>query len=259
MSGADLMPAAFLGHGNPMNALADNKYTRAWRRFGESCPDARAVLMVSAHWFTNATAVTAMPRPHTIHDFYGFPDELNEYRYPAPGSIELARQVAQLAEPDAVTLDGESWGLDHGAWAVLTHVFPEANVPVVQLSINAAMPFEHHMDLARRLAPLRRDGVVILGSGNLVHNLRRVSWDRPDAGFDWARRFEDAAREVMLSAPGDAARLAHDADYPLAAPTPEHFIPLLYFAALADESGRQPDVLVEGFAYGSVSMTSYAL
>lgn len=259
MTDTELMPAAFLGHGNPMNALADNEYTRAWRRFGASCRSPRAVLMVSAHWYTNATAVTAMAQPPTIHDFYGFPEELNEYRYAAPGSIELARQVAELAHPDVVSLDGETWGLDHGAWAVLTHAFPEADVPVVQLSINAGLSFERHMTLARRLSALRDDGVVIVGSGNLVHNLRRVSWDRPDAGFDWARRFETRAREVILSAPGDAARLADDTDYPLAAPTPEHFIPLLYIAALADESGRTPDVLVEGFAYGSVSMTSYAL
>jgi len=254
-----ITPAAFLGHGNPMNALADNEYTRAWRRFGAACGTPRAVLMVSAHWFTNASAVTAMAVPRTIHDFYGFPRELEEFRYPAPGSVELAHEVAELAMPDRIGLDAESWGLDHGTWSVLAHAFPAADVPIVQLSINALQPFDYHMDLASRLAPLRQRGVVIVGSGNLVHNLRRVEWDLPEEGFDWARRFDARARDVMLSVPGDLAGLEGDPDYRMAAPTPDHFIPLLYIAALAAASGRAPEMLVDGFAYGSVSMTAFAL
>jgi len=161
--------------------------------------------------------------------------------------------------PDRIGLDAGSWGLDHGAWSVLAHAFPAADVPVVQLAINALQPFDYHMDLARRLAPLRQRGVVIVGSGNLVHNLRRVEWDLPEEGFDWARRFDARARDVMLREPGDLAALESDSDYRMAAPTPDHFIPLLYVAALAAEGGSSPEVLVEGFAYGSVSMTAFAL
>lgn len=253
------MPAAFLGHGNPMNAIEHNRFTQAWSDFGAACGAPRAILMVSAHWFTNATALTAMPQPRTIHDFYGFPRELEEFQYPAPGSVELADEVAELVRPDRVGLDSGSWGLDHGAWSVLAHAFPTADVPVVQLSINALMPFDYHLELAERLAPLRRRGVVIMGSGNLVHNLRRVDWAQPDEGFDWARRFDITTRDLMLSAPGDIARLTRDGDYAMAAPTPEHFIPLIYFAGLAAVSGRQPEVLVDGLAYGSVSMAAFQL
>jgi 4,5-DOPA dioxygenase extradiol len=252
-------PAAFLGHGNPMNALAHNQYTDAWRRFGDACGTPRAVLMVSAHWYTNASAVTAMARPRTIHDFYGFPRELEEFEYPAPGSLELAHEIAEFATPDHIGLDAESWGLDHGTWSVLAHAFPSADVPVVQLSINALQPFEYHMELARRLAPLRQHGVVIMGSGNLVHNLHRVEWSLPEEGFDWAHRFNETAREVMRRAPGDLASLRDDPDYRMSAPTPDHFIPLLYIAALAAESGREAEVLVDGFAYGAVSMTAFTL
>jgi len=259
VSAQQLMPAAFLGHGNPMNTLEHNEYTEAWRHFGRSCEKPRSVLMISAHGFTNATALTAMRAPRTIHDFYGFPAQLNAFQYPAPGSPELAKEVAELARPDLIALDDESWGLDHGAWSVLAHAFPDADVPVVQLSINALKPFEYHMELARRLVPLRESGVVIVGSGNLVHNLRRIAWDMPSGAYDWAERFESKTREVMSASPGDVADLEGDPDYSLAAPTPDHFIPLLYIAALAAESGCSAQVLVEGFAYGSVSMTAYAL
>lgn len=259
MPDINLTPAAFLGHGNPMNALEDNRYTRAWRSFGASCGRPRAVLMVSAHWFTNATAVTAMAMPRTIHDFYGFPRELAEFEYPAPGSAELAEEVADLAKPDRIGLDDGSWGLDHGAWAVLCHVFPHADVPVVQLAINALKPFEYHVELARRLAPLRERGVVIVGSGNLVHNLYEIDWSRPEGGFDWAVDFDAKTREAMLATPARVIDLAVDPDYSLAAPTPDHFIPLLYVAALADECGCQANVLVDGLVYGSVSMTAFTL
>jgi len=252
-------PAAFLGHGNPMNALQHNRYSESWRRFGRACGTPTAILMISAHWYTNATAVTAMPRPRTIHDFYGFPRELFAFQYPAPGSAKLAAEVAELARPDHVGLDAESWGLDHGAWSVLAHAFPRADVPVVQLSINALKPFSYHMELAARLAPLRERGVVIIGSGNLVHNLGRIDWDSPEGGYPWAERFDQLARDHMLSSPGDVPALEADPDYRLIAPTPEHFIPLLYIASLAAHSARPAEVLVQGLAYGSISMTSYAL
>jgi 4,5-DOPA dioxygenase extradiol len=253
------MPAAFLGHGSPMNTLEANRYTAAWRSFGASVPRPRAILAISAHWFIHATAVTAMPRPRTIHDFYGFPQRLFEVEYPAPGDPSLAEEVAEIAKPTPVGLDADSWGLDHGTWSVLVHAFPQADVPVVQLAINGLKPFDFHLDLGARLAPLRDRGVLILASGNVVHNLRALDWSRREVGFDWARRFDEAARALVTERPGDAPGLRSHPDLARAAPTPDHLVPLLYVAGLAAAAGRPPEVLVDGYDFGSLSMTCYTL
>ena len=254
----DLMPAAFIGHGSPMNALEVNRYTAAWREFGARVARPRAILVVSAHWYINATAVTTMARPRTIHDFYGFPQELFDVQYPAPGLPELAEEVSEVVHPTWVGADVDSWGIDHGTWSVLVHAFPDASIPVVQLSINADKPLDYHLELGAKLAPLRERGVLILASGNVVHNLGAMDWTL-DTGFDWARRFDDAARELMLSQPSDAVRLGSHADFRAAVPTPDHFIPSLYLAGLASASDDEVDVLVDGYSYGSLSMTAYTL
>jgi 4,5-DOPA dioxygenase extradiol len=253
------MPAAFFGHGNPMNALETNRYTEAWRAFGQAVPRPQAILVVSAHWYVGYTAVTAMPRPRTIHDFFGFPQELFEVDYPAPGAPEIASKVADVVKPVWVGQDIDGWGIDHGTWSVLVHAFPDADIPVLQLSINAEQPYDYHLDLGARLAPLRDEGVLIVASGNVVHNLRGMDWEHPDAGFDWAQRFDEEAKQLMLEQPAGVASLDGHADFAHAVPTPDHFLPLLYLAGLADRDKGETDVLVDGYAYGSLSMTAYTL
>ncbi|SDZ37134.1 4,5-DOPA dioxygenase extradiol [Micromonospora pattaloongensis] len=254
-----LMPAAFFGHGSPMNALELNRYTDAWATFGAGIPNPRAILVISAHWYIQATAITAMPQPKTIHDFYGFPDELFAVDYPAPGDPELAERIAELVKPTWMGLDMDSWGIDHGTWSVLRHAFPNADVPVLQLSINANKPPEYHLELGARLAPLRREGVLIMASGNIVHNLRGIDMQRTDTGFSWAQRFDDAAREVMTDVPEAAPTLRGHEDYGRAVPTPEHFLPLLYLAGLAAAAERPVELLIDGYVYGSISMSAYTL
>lgn len=253
------MPALFLGHGSPMNTLADNRYTRAWRQLGASLPRPRALLVVSAHWYMGATAVTAMARPRTIHDFYGFPRRLFEFEYPAPGAPDVAGEVAEVVKPLWVGLDQDQWGLDHGTWSVLAHLFPEADVPVIQLSLNAHKPLEYHLDLGARLAPLREQGVLIVASGNVVHNLGRVDRRQPETGFDWAHRFDDAVHAQMTSDASAVLRVCDHPDYDMAVPVSDHFLPLLYLAGLAANDGGTADALLRGYSLGSLSMTAYGL
>jgi len=247
------MPAVFFGHGSPMNTLDRNQYTEAWRRIGASIPTPKAILCVSAHWYTEGTAVTAMSRPKTIHDFYGFPQALFDVRYPAPGEPKLASRVRELLEPLDVGLD-ESWGLDHGTWSVLKHAYPEADVPVVQLSIDGTQPARFHYETGRRLAPLRDEGVLIAGSGNVVHNLRMMKRAGGQA-FDWAVRFNERIREALVARDHDTLidfeKLGQDAR--LSVPTPEHYLPLLYVAALQGDDDTM-SLAVDGYDLGSISM-----
>jgi 4,5-DOPA dioxygenase extradiol len=249
------MPAVFLGHGNPMNALERNAYTEAWARLAAALPRPRTILAVSAHWYVPGSRVTAEERPRTIHDFGGFPRALYEVRYPAPGSPALAERVRDLLAPTPVILDRQ-WGLDHGTWSVLVHLFPHADIPVVQLGLDETLTSEEHYDLARRLAPLRDEGVLILGSGNVVHNLHAYAWGRhPVKPYDWAVRFEARLRDLITGEEhsGVVAYGALGADAALAVPTPEHYLPLLYVLAQR-EPGEPATFPVEGFDGGSVSM-----
>lgn len=251
------MPAIFFGHGNPMNALSTNAYTEGWAAIGKGIPRPRAVLCVSAHWYLPGTLVTAMPAPRTIHDFGGFPQELFEVKYPAPGHPELALRVQDLLAPFTVGLD-QRWGLDHGTWSVLCHVFPEADIPVVQLSIDETQTTEFHYELGKRLTPLRDEGVLIVGSGNIVHNLHAYAWGRHAVEpLDWAVRFDGRARELMLA--NEHAPLINyetlGRDATLSAPTPDHYVPLIYVIA-QQRAGDRVSFPVEGFDGGSISMLS---
>ncbi|HXG59624.1 MAG TPA: 4,5-DOPA dioxygenase extradiol, partial [Thermoanaerobaculia bacterium] len=249
------IPTIFFGHGNPLNALDRNAYAGAWEWIGATIPRPKAIVCVSAHWYLPATLVTAMEKPRTIHDFGGFPKPLYEMQYPAPGDPALARRLQQVLAPLEVGLD-QRWGLDHGTWAVLCHVYPQADIPVVQLSIDETQPASFHFELGRRLAPLRDEGILIAGSGNLVHNLHTYAWGRhPVEPFDWAVRFETKARELML-AHDFAPLVAWESlgrDAMLAAPTPDHYLPLLYVLGAA-RPGEPVTFPVEGIDGGSVSM-----
>ena len=251
------MPVVFFGHGNPMNALDDNAYTQGWRAIGASFERPRAILMISAHWYLPGTYVTAMPSPRTIHDFGGFPKPLYDVRYPAAGDPQLAHQIIELLAPNPVGADA-AWGLDHGTWAVLCHVYPDAGVPVVQLSIDETQPPAFHYALGERLRPLRDEGVLIAASGNLIHNLEAYAWGRhPAEPFDWAVRFETHARDLLqqhrFEPLIDYESLGNDAL--LSAPTPEHYLPLLYAMGASDDADAV-HFPVEGIDGGSVSMLS---
>jgi 4,5-DOPA dioxygenase extradiol len=248
------MPAVFIGHGSPMNTLESNRYTDAWRALGKSLPRPRAVLAISAHWVTRGTAVTAMDQPRTIHDFSGFPRELYEVQYPAPGDPLLAAHVRELLAPVSVQAD-VSWGLDHGTWSVLVHLYPKADIPVVQLSLDAVLSPRDHYRLAARLAPLRDEGVLIFASGNVVHNLGMIRWSEDAEPYDWATRFNDRVRGWLQTRSHDA--LVDFSNQGQAAflsiPTPEHFLPLLY-AVAQQQPEESVSLPVDGIEYGSIGM-----
>jgi 4,5-DOPA dioxygenase extradiol len=253
------MPVLFLGHGSPMNALERNPFTQMWARVGASVPRPKAILMVSAHWCTRGVGVTAMEAPPTIHDFGAFPQALFDVRYPAPGSPALAARVGELLAPRTVAQDLR-WGLDHGAWSVLVHAFPQADIPVVQLSIDVTQPNAYHHEIGRRLQPLRDEGVLIVGSGNVVHNLPAMDWGDPDGAYDWAQRFQDRVRDAIV-ADDPAPLIAFDqqgVDAQRSIPSADHYLPLLYVLG-----ARRPDDAVRletpQLTHGSLSMMSVVI
>ncbi|MBO9639475.1 MAG: 4,5-DOPA dioxygenase extradiol [Siphonobacter aquaeclarae] len=258
----DRMPVLFIGHGSPMNGIEDNVFSQNWHDLGKELPRPTAVLVISAHWLTNGTHVTAMDHPQTIHDFRGFPRELFEVEYPAPGDPALARETKSLIHSTNVGLDHD-WGLDHGTWTVVRHMYPEATIPVLQLSIDYGKPASYHYALAKELEVLRKKGVLIIGSGNMVHNLRMVAWDRlqePEFGFDWANEINEAFKKhitqhehqalIEYERLGPAARLA--------IPTPDHYYPLLYTLGL-QQKGDDVRFFNDKAVGGSLTMTSVVL
>jgi len=253
------MPVLFIGHGSPMNGIEDNAFSKTWAKLGAEIPKPKAVLVVSAHWLTKGTHITAMEAPKTIHDFGGFPQALFDVQYPAPGSPELALETSKLIASTSVGLDHD-WGLDHGTWTVVRHMYPNADIPVLQLSIDYSKPPQYHYDLANELAALRKKGVLIIGSGNMVHNLSMVAWDKldePEFGYDWAQEINQIFKEKIVA--GDVQSLIHyerlGSAAQLAIPTPDHYYPLLYTLGLQDKTDTI-DFFNDKAVGGSLTMTS---
>lgn len=254
-----LMPVLFVGHGSPMNGIEDNEFSRRWTEMAKEILVPKAVIVISAHWFTRGTFITAMDFPETIHDFGGFPKELFDVQYPAPGDPVLAKETASLIHSTNVVL-AHDWGLDHGTWSIVRHMYPKANIPVLQLSIDYTQGAQYHYDLAKEIVSLRKKGVLIIGSGNLVHNLRMVAWDRldePGFGFDWAKQINNKFKELIVD--GDFNRLIKyeslGKEALLAIPTPEHYLPLLYSLALK-EKNEPVSFFNDKAVGGSLTMTS---
>jgi 4,5-DOPA dioxygenase extradiol len=253
------MPVLFVGHGSPMNAIEENEFVAGWRNIGKTIPKPNAILCISAHWVTRGTHVTAMEKPLTIHDFGGFPQELFEIQYPAPGSPELAKETKELISKTPVGLD-EKWGLDHGCWSVLKHIYPNADVPIVQLSLDYYQDAQYHYELAKELSSLRKKGVLIVGSGNLVHNLKMIAWDKfnePEYAYDWAVESLDKMKEYILA--NDYKSLidykSQGNAFKLAIPTPEHYLPMIYALALKEEN-EKVSLFNDKTVAGSLAMTS---
>jgi 4,5-DOPA dioxygenase extradiol len=259
MENTEQMPVLFMGHGSPMNAIEENEFVQGFRNVGKTIPKPTAILCISAHWETKGTFVTAMEKPPTIHDFGGFPKALFDVQYPAPGDPALAKQTQGIITKTAVQLD-DKWGLDHGCWSVVKHLYPAADVPVIQMSLDYSQPPQYHYDLAKQLASLRKKGVLIIGSGNMVHNLRMVAWDKfnqPDFAYDWAAEANNKMKQYILS--GDHNPLinykAQGKSFELAIPTPDHYLPLLYTLALKEEN-EKISLFNDKAVAGSLTMTS---
>lgn len=256
--GSDLMPVLFLGHGSPMNGIEDNIFSQKWKELGESLPEPRMVLVISAHWLTRGTHVTAMENPATIYDFGGFPEALYKVKYPAPGSPEMAKEVASAITTVQTRLDHE-WGLDHGTWTVVRHMYPKANIPVLQLSIDYSKDAAWHYRLAADLQKLRRKGVLIIGSGNIVHNLGKIKWGGPqDFGFDWAIQANDEMKKFVSDRNFQPMLDYHKqgAHWQMAIPGPDHYYPLMYILGLSS-SGDDVKIFNDKAAMGSITMTSF--
>lgn len=256
LESGEKMPVLFVGHGNPMNAIEENEFVAGFRKIGKELPKPKAILCISAHWETKGTFVTAMEKPRTIHDFGGFPQALFDVQYPAPGSPQLASETKTVVQKTEVGLD-KDWGLDHGCWTVVKHFYPKAEVPVIQMSLDFSKPPRYHYELAKELSALRRKGVLILGSGNMVHNLGRVNWQSPQAGYDWAVEADQKFKQLINS--GDHLALANYESLgqavKLSVPTPEHYLPLLYTLAL-QEKNETVSYFNDKTIMGSISMTS---
>ncbi len=250
------MPLLFVGHGSPMNAIEETEFTKGWKKAADELPKPNAIICVSAHWQTKGTFLTAMEKPKTIHDFYGFPKELFNVQYPAPGSLALAEQAKNIIQKTEAQLD-ETWGLDHGCWSVVKQMYPDADVPVIEMSMDYTQSPQWHYELAKDLASLRKKGILIIGSGNLVHNLGMMNWSSPDKGFDWAEEANQKIKELVLK--DDHQQLENynsiSRAMQLSVPTPEHFLPLLYVLGLKEKE-EQVSFFNDKTVYGSISMTS---
>lgn len=255
MTDPERMPVLFIGHGSPMNAIADNPYTRRLAELGSEIPKPKAILCVSAHWMSEGSWITGMERPRTIHDFYGFPKELFEISYPAPGSPEMAGFIRETVKDPQIQADHEMWGLDHGTWSVLRHMYPDADIPVLQLSLYMEQPGEYHLKLGRELRALRDQGILIVGSGNIVHNLRQIRWEEDSKPYDWAVEFDEWSKERIINR--NFETLARDYNQSpagkLSVPTPDHYYPLLYVLGASDERDNLR-FEYEGIQNASISM-----
>ena len=254
---SDLMPALFMAHGSPMNGIEVNEFSKGWADMAKSIPQPTAVLVVSAHWFTNGTKITAMDRPPTIHDFGGFPQALFDVQYPAPGNPALAEETKSLITTIQVELDHD-WGLDHGAWTVIRHMYPNANIPVLQLSIDYTKGAQYHYDLTKEISALRKKGVLILGSGNMVHNLRMLSWEMINGGgYDWANEANDKFKTAILNKNHQSLINFEQmgSDVRLAIPTPEHYLPLMYILGVQSDK-EEASLFNDKAVGGSLTMTS---
>lgn len=256
------MPVFFFGHGSPMNAIEENEFSKEWERIGRSVPRPNAILCISAHWLTRGTFVTAMEKPITIHDFGGFPEALFAVEYPAPGSPALAKETASLVQDISIGLD-DDWGLDHGCWSVVKHLYPDADIPVIQMSIDYNQPAQYHYDLAKQLAVLRRKGILIIGSGNMVHNLGMVAWDKmndPGFAFDWATEANNKMKKFITEY--NHQPLIHYKEqgtaFDLAIPTPDHYFPMIYALALQDKE-ESLSFFNDKAVMGSLTMTSFRI